>query len=92
MNPRDLPEVVSGLISELHEVHSKQKGLNGRLNRLERVESAVKLMRTELKENSRSIVEGATRGFEPGLNQLLVHEAQLRTHAGRLNNLENPQQ
>jgi ubiquinone biosynthesis protein UbiJ len=92
MNPRDLPEVVSGLIREMHEVHSKQKRLNGRLNRLEKVESAVKLMRTELKENSRSIVESTTRGLEPCLNSLLKHDDHLRTHAGRLNNIENSQQ
>ncbi|GAA4501186.1 hypothetical protein GCM10023172_22630 [Hymenobacter ginsengisoli] len=99
MNPRDLPEVVSELIIEMHEVRSELKAINGRLDRLESrmegVESEIKLLRIELrhelKENSRSIVEGITRGFEPFLNRLLEHDDQLRNHAGRLRNLENPQ-
>lgn len=95
---RDLPEVVSELIIEMHEVRSELKSINGRLDRLERrmegVETEIRLMREELRgelrESSRSIVEGITRGFEPFLNRLLDHDDQLRNHADRLNNLENP--
>ena len=101
MNPtpnRDLPEVVSELIIEMHEVRSELKSINGRLDRLERrmegVETEIKLMREELREeireNSRSIVEGITRGFEPFLNRLLDHDDQVKTHEQRLNRLEKP--
>ncbi|MDJ0367624.1 hypothetical protein QMK33_20960 [Hymenobacter sp. H14-R3] len=100
---RDLPEVVSELIIEVHEVRSELNAINGRIDRLERtmdtrlqrVEQELGLlrieMRTELQEASRSIVEGITRGFEPFLNRLLDHDDQLKKHAGRLNTLENPQ-
>ena len=96
MNPRDLPEVVSGMIRKLHEVHSEQKGLKGSINRstrrLDGIESTVKRMRTALKQNSRSSVGGATHGFKPCLNRLLKHDDHLRTYAGRLHHIENPQQ
>ncbi|GAB3638402.1 hypothetical protein GCM10027422_39920 [Hymenobacter arcticus] len=96
---RDLPEVVSELIIEMHEVRSELTAINGRLDRLERrmegVETEIKLLRVdlreEMRENSRSIVDGITRGFEPFLTRLLDHDDQLKNHAGRLNNLENPQ-
>jgi ubiquinone biosynthesis protein UbiJ len=93
MNPRDLPEVVSELIIEMHEVRSELNALNGRVDRLERtVEEGFKALQAEIRESSRATVDGITRGFEPFLNRLMEHDDQLRKHAGRLNNLESPQQ
>jgi hypothetical protein len=96
MNPGDLPEVVSELVIKVHEVHAKPKAINGRPDRIVGVASEIKLLRVALrnerKENTRRTAQSISRSFEPVLNRLLEHDDQLRNHAGRLNNLENPQQ
>ena len=93
MNPRDLPEVVAELIIEMHEVRSELNALNGRVDRLEQtVSEGFKALREEIRESSRAIVEGITRGFEPFLNRLLEHDDQLRQHESRLKSLENSQE
>ena len=89
---RDLPEVVSELIIEMHEVRSELNALNGRIDRLERtVEEGLRQMREENRENTDRLLTGFQRMMEPFLNRLLDHDDQLKNHAGRLNNLENPQ-
>lgn len=89
MNPRDLPEVGAELIIEMHEVRSEINALDGRVDRLEQtVADGFMALREEVRESSRTTVEGIMRGFEP----LLGHHDQLRQHDGRLTNLENPQQ
>ena len=89
MNPRDLPEVVAELIMEMHEVRSELQGINGRIDRLE---SQMQATREENRENTDRLLAGFQRMLDPFLNRLLEHNDQLRQHAGRLNNLESPQQ
>lgn len=89
MNPRDLPEVVSALIIEMHEVRSELNALNSRVDRLERtVEEGFKALGEEIKESSRTTVAGIIRGFEPFLNRLLEHDDRLKNHEQRLKTLE----
>ena len=93
MNPRDLPEVVSKLIIEMHEVRSELKAVNGRLDRLEsRVESlehtmeeGFKGLRAENRQNTDRLIEAFSRSIAPLIDRVLSHEQ-------RLNNLETPQQ
>ncbi|TDN36240.1 hypothetical protein E4631_08255 [Hymenobacter sp. UV11] len=94
MNPRDLPEVVSELIIEMHEVRAELSALNGRIDRLDRrvenLETEMRLTREENRENTDRLLVGIQRMLDPFLNRLLEHDDQLRSHQGRLNNLENP--
>ena len=91
MNPRDLPEVVADLIIEMHEVRSELNALNGRVDRLERtVEEGFRALREENRENTDRLLVGFQRMLDPFLNRLLEHDDQLRSHQGRLKNLENP--
>ena len=87
MNPRDLPEVVSELIIEMHEVRSELRAINGRLdrldNRMEGVESELKLMREENRQNTDRLIEAFSRSMAPLIDRVLNHD-------GRLNTLENP--
>jgi ubiquinone biosynthesis protein UbiJ len=96
MNPRDLPEVVAELIIEMHEVRSELKAINGRLDRLEgtmeQVVQEQRGMRQDMQALPEQIGTATIRALEPFLNRLLEHDDQLRNHAGRLNNLESPQQ
>ncbi|NML65745.1 hypothetical protein HHL22_11060 [Hymenobacter sp. RP-2-7] len=99
MNPRDLPEVVSELIIEMHEVRSELNALNGRVDRLERVvENGFRELREEqrgMREEIQALPDriGAAvfKSLEPFLNRLLDHDDQLKNQEGRLNNLEKPQ-
>ena len=92
MNPRDLPEVVSELIIEMHEVRSELNAINGRIDRLEQtVDAGFKALREEIRESSRTTVDGIVKGFEPFLNRLLDHDDQLKDHGQRLGRLENSQ-
>lgn len=96
---RDLPEVVSELIIEMHEVRSELNAINGRIDRLDqRVESlertvseGFRALREEIRENSRNTIAGITRAFEPFLNRLLDHDDRLKSQETRLGSLENPQ-
>jgi hypothetical protein len=82
---RDLPEVVSELIIEMHEVRSELNALNGRVDRLERtVEEGLRLVREESRQNTDRLIEAFGRSMEPLINRMLDHEQ-------RLTNLENPQ-
>jgi predicted nucleic acid-binding Zn-ribbon protein len=93
MNPRDLPEVVSELIIEMHEVRSELKSLNGRVDRLEqRLESLEHTMeegfnglREENRQNTDRLIDAFSRSMAPLIDRVLSHEQ-------RLNNLETPQQ
>lgn len=86
MNPRDLPEVVAELISEMHEVRSELKAVNGRLDRLERavvgVEGGLNSLREENRQNTDRLIEAFGRSMEPLINRVLDHETRL----GRLKN------
>ena len=88
MNPRDIPEVVAELIYEMHEVRSELRGLNGRVDRLERrmegVETEIKLMREENRQNTDRLIDAFSRSMAPLIDRVLTHEQ-------RLNNLEAPQ-
>jgi predicted nuclease with TOPRIM domain len=88
MNPRDLPEVVSELIIEMHEVRSELKGLNGRVDRLERrmegVETEVRLMREENRQNTDRLIDAFGKSMAPLIDRVLAHES-------RLGKLENPE-
>ena len=82
---RDLPEVVSELIIEMHEVRSELNALNGRVDRLERtVEEGLRLVREESRQNTDRLIEAFGRSMEPLINRMLDHEQ-------RLTNLETPQ-
>ncbi|RZK24631.1 MAG: hypothetical protein EOO56_00570 [Hymenobacter sp.] len=82
---RDLPEVVSELIIEMHEVRSELNALNGRVDRLERtVEDGLRLVREESRQNTDRLIEAFSRSMEPLINRILDHEQ-------RLTKLENPQ-
>ena len=85
---RDLPEVVSELIIEMHEVRSELKSINGRLDRLDRrmesVETEIKLLREDNRQNTDRLIEAFGRSMEPLINRVLSHDE-------RLNGLENPQ-
>jgi hypothetical protein len=82
---RDLPEVVSELIIEMHEVRSELNALNGRVDRLERtVEEGLRLVREESRQNTDRLIEALGRSMEPLINRMLDHKQ-------RLTNLENPQ-
>ena len=58
---RDLPEVVSEFIIEMHEVRSERKYINGRLDRLEcrteGVETEIKLVREENRQNTDRLLD-----------------------------------
>jgi hypothetical protein len=85
MNSRDLPEMVSELIIEMHEVHSELKGLNGRVDRLERtVEEGFRLMREESRQNTDRLIDAFGKSIAPPIDRVLTHES-------RLGRLENPQ-
>ena len=82
---RDLPEVVSELIIEMHEVRSELGALNGRVDRLERtVEEGLRLVREESRQNTDRLIEAFGRSMEPLINRILDHEQ-------RLTKLEIPQ-
>jgi archaellum component FlaC len=85
---RDLPEVVSELIIEMHEVRSELNGINGRLDRLERrmegVETEIKLMREDNRQNTDRLIDAFSRSMAPLIERVLTHDE-------RLNRLENPQ-
>ena len=94
MNPRDLPEVVSELIIEMHEVRSELQAVNGelqavngelqavngRIDRLERtVEDGLKAVREEARQNTDRLIEAFGRSMEPLINRVLDHEQRLKT-------------
>jgi archaellum component FlaC len=85
---RDLPEVVSELIIEMHEVRSELNGINGRLDRLERrmegVETEIKLVREDNRQNTDRLIDAFSRSMAPLIERVLTHDE-------RLNRLENPQ-
>ncbi len=81
MTPRDLPEVVSELIIEMHEVRSELNALNGRVDRLEQtVEEGLRLVREENRQNTDRLIESFSRSMAPLIDRVLNHET-------RLNNL-----
>ena len=91
MNPRDLPEVVSELIIEMHEVRSELKALNGRIDRLERTtEEGFQGLREENRQNTDRLIDAYAKSMAPLINRLLDNTDQLKNHEQRLNNLENP--
>ena len=86
---RDLPEVVSELIIEMHEVRSELSALNGRIDRLEQtVERGFQELRQEfrdeMRQNTDRLIEAFSRSMEPLINRVLDHEP-------RLTKLKNPQ-
>ncbi|WP_223653063.1 hypothetical protein [Hymenobacter psoromatis] len=87
MNPRDLPEVVAELLIEMHEVRSEMKAINGRLNRLEHriegVETELKLMREENRQNTDCMIDAFSKSMAPLIDRVLSYEKHLNT-------LENP--
>ena len=89
MHPRDLPEVVAELIIEMHEVRSELKEVR---TELKEVRTELKGVRDDLQAMPERIGTATIRALKPFLNRLLEHDDQLRNHAGRLNNLETPQQ
>lgn len=96
---RDLPEVVSELIIEMHEVRSELNAVNGqldrlndRVDRLERtVEKGFQLMREESRQNTDRLVEAFSRSMGQHLSYIERHDAQLKDQERRLNRLENPE-
>lgn len=82
---RDLPEVVSELIIEMHEVRSEQNALNGWVDRLQQtVEEAFRLMREERRQNTGQLIDAFSRSMAPLIERVLTHEE----HFGRLENLQ----
>ena len=76
MNPRDLPEVVSELIIEMHEVRSELWAVNGRLDRLE---GQMVLMREENSQNTDRLIDAFSRSTAPLIDWALNHEQRLKT-------------
>ena len=75
---RDLPEVVSELIIEMHEVRSELNALNGRVDRLERtVEEGLRLVREESRQNTDRLIEAFGRSMEPLINRVIDHDTRL---------------
>ena len=87
MNPRDLPEVVTDLLIEMHEVRSELNAINGRLDRLE---GQMVLIREENSHNTDRLIDAFSRSRAPLITRLLDHDDQLKNHEGRLNTLKNP--
>ncbi len=85
---RDLPEVVSELIIEMHEVRSELKAINGWLDRLEQhmegVETEIKLLREDNRQNTDRLIDAFSRSMAPLIDRVLTHEE-------RISCLENPQ-
>lgn len=86
---RDLPEVVSELIIEMHEVRSELNALNGWIDRLARtVEKGFQELwqefRDEMRQSTDRLIDAFSRSMEPLINRVLDHDT-------RLNCLENPQ-
>ncbi|RZK31801.1 MAG: hypothetical protein EOO57_15825 [Hymenobacter sp.] len=84
MNPRDLPEVVSELIIEMHEVRSELRGLRDEMQ-------AMRGLREDMQAMPERIGMAVIKSLEPFLNRLLDHDDQLKNHEQRLGRLENPQ-
>jgi hypothetical protein len=87
MNPRDLPEVVAELIIEMHEVRSELNAINGRLdrlgNRMEGVESEIRLLREDNRQNTDRLIHAFSVSMAPLIERVLTHDK-------RLNTLETP--
>jgi hypothetical protein len=86
---RDLPEVVSKLIIEMHEMRSVLSVLNGLVDRLGQTaekgfQELRQEIRAEMRQNTDQFINAVSRSIEPLINWVLGHE----TH---LNNLVNPQ-
>ena len=95
MNPRDLPEVVSDLIIEMHEVRSELTALNGRVDRLEQALQTGLLQlgqrfEDSMQHNTNRLIEAFSRSTGQHLTYLDKHDQQLKNHKQRLNTLENP--
>jgi predicted nuclease with TOPRIM domain len=83
---RDLPEVVSELIIEMHEVRSEQSTVDGQLDRLNdrvnRLEQTVERGFQELhqefcnetRQNTDRLIEASGRSMEPRINRVLDHD------------------
>ena len=84
MNPRDLPEVVSELIMEMHEVRSELRGLRDEMQ-------AMRGLREDMQAMPDRIGMAVIKSLEPFLNRLLDHDDELKDHGQRLGHLENPQ-
>jgi hypothetical protein len=76
MNPRDLPAEIPALIIEMHRAHLGRKGLMGHLYQLAHtVEEGFKELQKEIRESSRVLVAGITRGLKPFRMHLPGHSA-----------------
>ena len=85
MNPRDLPEVVSKLIIEMHEVRSELNAINGRIDHLEQtVKQGLQQVREEARQNTDRLIDAFGRSMEPLITRIFGHET-------RPGHLENPQ-
>ncbi|MGI4823169.1 MAG: hypothetical protein ACRYFV_18320 [Janthinobacterium lividum] len=82
---RDLPEVVSKLIIEMHEVRSELNALNGWVDRPKRtVEEGFRLMREESRQNTDRFIDAFSGSMAPLIERVLTHEE-------RFDLLKNPQ-
>ena len=98
MNPRDLPEVVSELIIEMHEVRSELRGLRDEMQAMRGLREdmrgemqAMRGLREDMQAMPDRIGMAVIKSLEPFLNRLLDHDDQLKSHESRLGRLENPQ-
>jgi hypothetical protein len=82
---QDLPEVVSELIIEMHEVRSELNALNGWVDRLKQTaEEWFRLMREESRQNTDRLIDAFSRSMAPLIERVLTHEE-------RFNRLKIPQ-
>jgi hypothetical protein len=79
-----MPEVVSELIMEMHEVRAELRALREDIQ-------AMHGLREDMQAMPERIGTAVIKSLEPFLNRLLDHGDQLRSHESRLNNLEKPQ-
>jgi hypothetical protein len=75
---RDLPEVVSELSIEMHEIRSELDAPNGRVDQLQRtVEEEFRLMRNEIRQNTDRLIDVFLRNMAPLIERVLTHEERL---------------
>jgi hypothetical protein len=82
---RNLPEVVSELIIEMHEVRSVPSVLNGLVDWLEQtVKKEFEQFRNEMRQHTDRFINTFSRTMKLLINRVLDYET-------RLSNFENPQ-
>ena len=95
MNPRDLPELVAELTTDMHKTRSELQGLNGPIDCLGQTMVQVleeqRGLREDMQATPHRIGIAIIKALEPFPNRWLDHDGQPKGHESRLGRLENPQ-